>query len=125
MTAALAGLAFLPAGCSKGEKEPEVEVTVQSARAQKTEIARVVSAEAVVFPLAQSAITPKISAPVRKFYVMRGATVRQGQLLAVLENSDLSAAVIDNKGAFEQADATYKTNVGATIPEDAQKTELE
>lgn len=123
--AALAGMSFFLAGCKKSEKEEEVEVAVQSARAQKTAIARMVTAEGVVFPLVQSAVTPKISAPVRKFYIARGAAVHQGQLLAVLENSDLAAAAMDNRGAFEQADATYKTSVGATLPEDTQKTELE
>ena len=121
----LAGLALALTGCRKDEKEAETAVTVQSAKAQKTEIARIVSAEGVVFPVAQAVVTPKISAPVRKFYVNRGAAVRRGQLLAVLENRDLSAAAMDNKGALDQAEATYKTSVGATQPEDAQKAELE
>jgi multidrug resistance efflux pump len=84
-----------------------------------------VTAEAVVYPLAQAVITPKINAPVRKFYVARGASVRSGQLLASLENRDLSAAALDNKGTLDQAEATFKTSVGATLPEDTQKTELE
>src|SRR5258708_18743276 len=104
--AALAGIGFLLAGCKKSDKEEEVEVTVQSARAQKTAIARMVTAEGVVFPLVQSAVTPKISAPVRKFYIARGATVHQGQLLAGLENNQLPAAALADPRAFEQAQAT-------------------
>ena len=122
---ALAGLSCLLAGCHSSEKEVEVVVAVQSARVQKMELSRIVSAEAVVYPVAQAVITPKISAPVRKFYVTRGASVRRGQLLAVLENCDLSAAAMDNKGTFDQAEAAYKTSVGATLPEDTQKTELD
>jgi len=113
------------AGCSKGEKEAEPEVSVQAVAAQKADISRVINAEAVIFPVAQSMITPKVSAPVRKFYVVRGQKVRSGQLLAELENRDLSAARLDNQGAYEQAQATYETNVGATLPEDRQKTELD
>src|SRR5258708_3664164 len=79
----------------------------------------------MIFPNAQSAITPKINAPVKRFYVVRGQKVRQGQLLATLENRDLSAAAMDNQGAFEQAQAAYTTNVGATLPEETQKAELE
>src|SRR5882762_8083544 len=120
-----ASLCLLLAGCNKGDKEESVAVTVQAATAQKADISRMVNAEATIFPIAQSAITPKINAPVRKFYVVRGQKVRQGQLLATLENRDLSAAAMDNQGAFEQAQAAYTTNVGATLPEETQKAELE
>jgi len=78
-----------------------------------------------VFPLQQSAITPKINAPVKKFYVVRGQKVSQGQLLAVLENRDLQAAATDNRGAYDQAQAQYQTNVGATLPEEIPEDELD
>ena len=112
-------------GCGKGEKEEAPEVTVQVAPAATAEISRLVKTEAVIFPIAQSAITPRINAPIRKFYVTRGQKVRQGQLLATLENRDLSAAAMDNKGAYEQAEAGYTTTVNATLPEEEAKTELE
>jgi HlyD family secretion protein len=108
------------AGCSKGKQE-EPTVAVQVAPVAKKTIEREVSAEAILFPLQQSAIVPKISAPVKKFYVMRGRPVRQGQLLAVLENRDLSAAQQDTKGAYEQAQAAYETTTAASLPEDIQK----
>jgi HlyD family secretion protein len=113
------------AGCGKGEKEEGPEVSVQAVAAAKADISRVVNTEAIIFPVAQSAITPKINAPVKKFYVVRGQKVRQGQLLATLENRDLSAAALDNKGAYEQAEAAYSTNVGATLPEENAKAELD
>jgi HlyD family secretion protein len=121
----LAALAITISSCGKAEQEQKPEVTVQAAVAHTADISRVITAEAIIFPLAQSIITPKINAPVKKFYVTRGQRVRQGQLLAVLENRDLSAAALDNKGAYEQAEATYDTSLKATIPEDAQKTELD
>ena len=111
-------------GCSKSDPEDKPEVTVQAVAAHKADIARAVNAEAVIFPIGQSAITPKINAPVKKFYVVRGQQVKKGQLLAELENRDLSAAAMDNKGAFEQAEAQYQTSVGATLPEETQKAEL-
>lgn len=110
--------------CSK-EKEVEPEVAVQAAAAQKSGISRVVHAEAIVFPVAQAMITPKVGAPVRKFYVVRGQKVRAGQLLAELEHRDLEAAKMDNQGAYEQAQASYATDVGATLPEDVQKANLD
>jgi HlyD family secretion protein len=111
--------------CSKGEKEEATEVSVQAAPAATADISRVVNTEGIIFPVAQSAITPKINAPVKKFYVVRGQKVRQGQLLATLENRDLSAAALDNKGAYEQAEAAYSTSIGATLPEENAKAELD
>jgi multidrug efflux pump subunit AcrA (membrane-fusion protein) len=121
----LAALSLAITGCGKGDKEEAPEVTVQAAPAAKTDISRVVNTEAVIFPIAQSAITPKIAAPVRKFYVTRGQKVREGQLLATLENRDLSAAALDNKGAYEQAEAAYSTSVNATLPEEEAKAETD
>ena len=122
---AVAALAVAIASCGKGEQEQKPEVTVQAAVAHTADISRVINAEAIIFPVAQSIITPKINAPVKKFYVTRGQKVRQGQLLAVLENRDLSAAALDNQGAYAQAEATYSSSVNATIPEEVQKTELD
>jgi HlyD family secretion protein len=110
-------------GCSRQEKEPEPVVTVQTATARKTSIEQVISTEAVLYPKNQVAITPKVVAPVRKFYVNRGAHVHHGQLLAVLENRDIAAWVTENKGALQQAKATYETTTRATLPEDLLKAE--
>mgnify|MGYP005825536117 CR=1 FL=1 len=114
-------LSFL--GCSSREKEQEPVVTVQTAAARKTSIEQVITTEAVLYPKNQAAITPKIVSPVRKFYVNSGSHVRQGQLLATLENRDIAAAVTENKGALEQAQASYATTTGATLPEDLLKAE--
>jgi len=111
------------AACSKKEKEEEPVVTVQTAPVRKIDIQQVVRTEAVLYPKNQSAITPKIAAPVRRFYVNRGSHVRRGQLLAVLENRDIAAALTDNKGAYEQAQAAYETTTKATLPEDLNKAE--
>ena len=94
---------------------------VKAATVQKTEIQRIVAADAVLFPLQQAALVPKISAPVKAFYVNRGAKVHKGQLLAILENRDLAAAKEENKGAFEQAEAAYVTGTSASVPEELQK----
>src|SRR5882757_5852719 len=103
------------------EKVEEPTVPVKAAAVQKTPIQRIVAADAVLFPLQQSALVPKISAPVKKFYVNRGSKVHKGQLLAVLENQDLAAAQEENKGAFEQAEAAYVTSTASTLPEEVQK----
>lgn len=120
----LGAIAFLY-GCGDVEKEPEPLVAVQVAPARRGPIALTVSAEAVVFPLEQAVITPKITSTIRKFHVQRGAHVKKGQLLAELENADLAAAAEQSKGEFEQAEAGYATTTGATLPQQIQKAELD
>jgi HlyD family secretion protein len=112
-------------GCSsdKGDKEPTV--SVQVVPVEKTTIQRTINAQAILFPRQQAAIVPKISAPVQKFLVKRGSAVRAGQLLAVLENRDLSAAAQDTRGAYDQAQATYETTTAASLPEEIQKAEAD
>ena len=78
--------------CSNKEKEQQPEVTVQVAQAKRGKIEQVIRTEAILFPRDQAALTPKITSPVRTFYVNRGSKVHRGQLLAVLENRDLAAA---------------------------------
>lgn len=120
----LLGLTFVVACSSeKGDKEPTV--TVQVSPVERTTIQHVVTAQAILFPLQQSAIVPKISAPVEKFLVKRGSPVRAGQLLAVLENRDLSAATQDTQGALNQAQATYETTTAASLPEEIQKAQAD
>ena len=111
-------------GCKK-EAIPSPEVTVQAQHPEQGPIAEHITADAILAPLAQAAIAPKITAPVRKFYVQRGAHVKEGQLLATLENNDLAAAALDNKGSYEAAEAAYATTTKAQVPEDTQKAELD
>ena len=113
-------IAISSVACSE-EKTAEVVVPVTAATVQKATIQRVIEADAVLFPLQQAAIVPKITAPVKKFYVNRGSKVHKDQLLAVLENQDLAAAKEENKGAFEQAEAAYVTSTAASLPEEVQK----
>src|SRR5574340_483787 len=119
-----AGLMLLPA-CSREPAEKGPVVSVQTAPVKRLTLQRQVSAEAILFPLKEAAITPKISAPVRQFYVQRGSHVSRGQLLAVLENRDLTAAEIENQGAYQQAQASYENTTKASVPEEMQKAERE
>ena len=122
---AIASMLCIAGGCGTAEKEKEPVVSVQATPAQRGPISQIISADAVVFPLEQATVAPKISSTIRKFYVQRGAPVKKGQLLAELENRDLSAAAESSKGEFEQAEANYATTVGSTLPQQIQKAELD
>jgi multidrug resistance efflux pump len=124
----LAGALALPLlalpGCKK-EAAPETVVTVQAEHPEQGSISEQIMADAILTPLAQAAIAPRFTAPVKKFYVQRGTHVKAGQLLATLENSDLAALAMDNKGAYMAAEAAYATATRAQVPEDTQKAELD
>jgi multidrug efflux pump subunit AcrA (membrane-fusion protein) len=122
--AALAGM-LIAVGCSSDKGDTEPTVTVQVAAVEKTTIQHTIKTQAILFPRQQAAIVPKISAPVQKFLVRRGSAVRKGQLLAVLENRDLNAAAQDTKGSYDQAQASYATTTGASLPEEVQKAEAD
>src|SRR5215510_15336518 len=107
------GLFALLAACRGQEKaaepEPRSEVSVEVAPVEKSDIQLKVTADAILYPLQQAAIVPKLTAPVKKFYAQRGDRVKAGQLLAELENRDLASAAMESKAAAEQAEAAYQT----------------
>jgi HlyD family secretion protein len=103
----VAGL-FLTGCSSKEAPEEAPTVTVQVDAAENEPIQRKVIADATLYPRDQAAIVPKVSSPVRKFYVNRGSSVKAGQLLAELENQDLAGAKMKSQGGYAQAEATYQ-----------------
>jgi multidrug efflux pump subunit AcrA (membrane-fusion protein) len=121
----LAGLVYVCGGCRGQAKEKEPIVSVQTTPAQRATIAQLVSVDAVVFPLEQATVAPKITSNIKKLFVQRGTRVKKGQLLAELENADLSASAEASKGDYEIAEATYKMTVGAGLPQQLQKAELD
>ncbi len=125
MAAGIAVVLGFGSGCAKEEKEKEPEVSVQTKPAEKEDISQIVNAEAVIFPLQQATVAPKITSTIKQFLVQRASKVRKGQLLAVLENADLSAAAESSRGDFEQAEAAYTTTVTSSLPQQIQKAQLD
>lgn len=116
----------LPQGCKRVDNtEAAALVTVEAEHAEVGPISEHVLADATLFPLAQAAISPKITAPVKAFYVQRGSKVKAGQLLAVLENRDLSASALDNQGQYTAAQAAYAMQTKTQVPEDYTRAQLD
>jgi len=113
------------AACSKPEEKTEAPNPVQVTSVSQATIRRIVQGDGALFPLDQANVMPKIAAPVQKFYVNRGDHVKQGQLLAVLENRDLIAAAAESKGAVEQAESNLRATEGATIPDSVVKAQTD
>jgi len=120
--------AILLAGCGKAKEEAaeaEAPTPVMVETATLGAIDRIVTADAVLYPINQANVTPKISAPVKRILVNRGDHVRAGQLLAELESSDLAAAIEESKHQTEQTQAAYQALTGATVLEDRAKAEAD
>lgn len=116
----------IAASCArKEESTTEPATPVQTATVQRTAIRRIITARAILYPCDQAVVMPKISAPVREFYVNRGDHVRKGQLLAQLENSDLAASAMEAKSMVNEADASYHTTTAATLPDEIAKAQSE
>ncbi|MHB1938334.1 MAG: efflux RND transporter periplasmic adaptor subunit [Acidobacteriaceae bacterium] len=125
-TAMASALMVASSGCSgdNAAPPPESVVSVETAPAKVETIADLVTAEGVLYPVHQASISPKITAPVRRFYVQRGDKVHRGELLAVLENKDLAAAVVSAQGGYDQARATYASTTASALPEEIQTANL-
>jgi multidrug efflux pump subunit AcrA (membrane-fusion protein) len=118
--------AALIASCGgKKEEEAAPVVTVDVAPVLVSKIQRTIRTDGLLYPRQQAAIVPKISAPVKKWYVQPGARVRAGQLLIELENQDLAGAATESRATLTQAEATFETTSKATVPEELQKAELD
>jgi len=112
------------AGCSR-PKEEEIEqvAPVQVVEVQRGSIQRVVNGDGILFPVDQASVVPKLSAPIKTFYVKRGDAVAKGQLLATLENRDLEASVAENNELYSQAQANLRSTTAAQLPEDVNKSQ--
>jgi HlyD family secretion protein len=122
----LAMLSFLwDCSNSKESEESAPATPVEVAAAKRESIHAIISAEAVLYPLRQANVTPKISAPIARFLVQRGDHVREGQLVAILENRDLAATAEESKELYEQAQAAYQNTAAATMPDDLIKAQTD
>ena len=128
----LAAAVALLAGCGKGkakdedagdDQEPPARVTVETAVLGA--IDHVITADAVLYPVNQANVMPKLAAPIRRMLVNRGDHVRAGQVLAELESADLAASVNESKALWEQSQAAYQMLTGATVFEDKTKAQAD
>jgi multidrug efflux pump subunit AcrA (membrane-fusion protein) len=129
LTVIALSLALTVSGCKKAASDEEstegAAVSVQAEHPTVGPISEEIPADAILAPLAQAAIAPRINAPIRAEYVQRGTHVHKGQLLVTLEDRDLQGSALDSRGAVTSAQAAYTTATQATIPEDVQKARLD
>jgi multidrug efflux pump subunit AcrA (membrane-fusion protein) len=123
--ACCAALGVTLVACGKKEAETKPVAPVKVAPAIRGSIREIITADAVLFPRDQANLTPKISAPIRRFLVNRGDRVKRGQLLAELENRDLVAAAQESRGQFAQAESNYRATADAAVPDQVTKAQTD
>jgi multidrug efflux pump subunit AcrA (membrane-fusion protein) len=101
--------------CNKPKEKEKGPPPVQVTAVTQATIRRVVQGDGALFPVDQAGVMPKLAAPVKQFYVNRGAHVKRGQLLALLENRDLVFAAAESKGAVVQAESNLRTTQVSTV----------
>jgi HlyD family secretion protein len=120
---------LLVQGCKKDAPDVsdpgDIAVMVQAEHPTVGPLAEEIPADAILAPLSQAALAPRISAPIRAEYVKRGERVHKGELLLTLEDRDLQGSALDTRGTVASAQAAYTTATQATIPESLQRAQLD
>jgi multidrug efflux pump subunit AcrA (membrane-fusion protein) len=102
-------------------EEPQTVVSVRVAKAEKQRIAAQVSAPGTIFPRAQAQVSAKISAQIRQMPLLKNRFMRAGDVIAVLESSDLQAQRNEAVAALEEARSNARSIETGAIPQnDAQ-----
>ena len=117
---------LLVAGCTK-KKEAEIEAPapVQVTVVQQSTIRRTIAGEGTLWARNQASVMPKVASPVERFLVQRGDSVKQGQLIAVLEARDLRAAAAESRAGLAQAEANLRATQSAAVPESVVKAQTD
>jgi HlyD family secretion protein len=125
----VAVVCLLAIGCGKkAEKEAaegEAPTPVLVEAVVRGAVDYMVTADAILYPINQANVTPKISAPVKRMLVNRGDHVKAGQVVAELESGDLAAAANESNSQYQQAQASYQVTSGATVVEDKGKAQAD
>ena len=114
-------------GCKKSPAADDVAapISVTAVHPQIGSITEEIEGDAVLAPVAQAALQSRITAPIKQFYVQRGSHVQAGQLLATLENRDLAAAALDNRGTLTAAEGTYTAATQQQVPQEETQARLD
>jgi HlyD family secretion protein len=99
------------------EAEATPVVSVRVAKVEKQPIAAQVSALGTIFPRDQALVSPKISAQIKQMALWKNRVVHAGDVIAVLESSDLQAQRGEAAAALGEARASANSVATGTIPQ--------
>ncbi|MDT7809279.1 MAG: hypothetical protein QOJ70_3092 [Acidobacteriota bacterium] len=92
-------------------------VSVRVAKAEKQPIASQVSALGTIFPRDTAQVSPKVGAQIKQMPLWKNRVVHAGDVIAVLESSDLSAQRNEAAAALGEARAGAQSVTTGTIPQ--------
>jgi multidrug efflux pump subunit AcrA (membrane-fusion protein) len=104
-------------GAAPAATEDAPVVSVRVAKAEKQPIAAQVSALGTIFPRDTAQVSPKISGQIRQMPLWKNRVVRAGDVIAVLESSDLQAQRNEAAAALGEARANARSIETGTIPQ--------
>ncbi len=109
-------------GCGPAEEAaPELVVPVRTARAERSDIEAVVAAPAAVFPLSETKVAARLTAPIEALKAGKGDVVRRGQLLARLVSGDLEAQRDEAAAQVANAEADLAKLSAGTLPAEIER----
>lgn len=89
-----------------GEDTGNVVVSVQVAKAERGSIANQISVVATLVARREADVSPKIAAMIAQMPLLTNRTVREGEVLGVLESRDLTAQQREAAGAVQEAESS-------------------
>ena len=115
--------AVLITSCSKPKEEEKEKpiVAVKLAQAETVDLPQLVSAPASIFPREQANVSARTTAPIRELKAHKGDSVKAGQVLAVLENRDVTAQRQEAQASLADAEANLQKTTGGTVPADLER----
>lgn len=106
-------------------------VPVQAARPKLGPAVEAVYGTGTLEPVVMFPVAPKLAGRLRQLMVDEGSTVREGQVLADLDNRELSASVREwearvnySESQYRRAEDLYKNRVGSEAARDQARNEL-
>ncbi|HEX8071112.1 MAG TPA: efflux RND transporter periplasmic adaptor subunit [Pyrinomonadaceae bacterium] len=104
-------------------EETAVVVSVRVAKAERQPIAAQQTALGTIFPRDTALVAPKISAQIKQMPLWQNRVVRAGDVLAVLEASDLQSQRNEAVAALREARASARGVETGTIPQNTAQDE--
>lgn len=110
-------------GASQTEVDNQITVEVKVAKVEQQDIEETVSATGVIFPKFKATVSAKISAPIRQMELLKGRSVRAGQVIAQLEDRDLRAARDEAEATLREATLAAEKLSSGVQPQDVARVE--
>ncbi len=92
-------------------------VSVRVAQAERQPIASEVSALGTIFPREQATVAAKVGAQIKQMRLLKNSVVHAGEVIAVLETSDLQAQRAEAVAALQEARLNVQGLSSGTIPQ--------